>query len=362
MSFLKRFFVISPVFFILFAVGCDEDNGVEPPAPPPQITVLARYSKNIDPTKGLQNNDVYDILIDSNGKTWFATASGVSRFNGTTSEVVFNQNNGLPNPKCRTLAELDGKLYVGTWGGGIGVYDLTGDTWSELNTDSGLVSNLISGMDVHDGFLYIATNAGVSAYDPDDQLPVDQRWDTYAGDNILGDYVSSVEVASTPRGREQWFGPTGDDVPNGDEASRGITVIREGAWIPFHYTTLNSGLPEPRINDIFYDSDTDVFWIALRQKGLAAVDVSGSSWTIYTTGDGLPSDLVYSVTKIGDTIWVGTQNGLAKQLAGGTFRAYGRSGGLPADRVRVVQTDSQDRLWLGFVAGGGALVNPASTQ
>jgi hypothetical protein len=139
-------------------------------------------------------------------------------------------------------------------------------------------------------------------------------------------------------------------------------VIREGSWITNHYTTLNSDLPEPRINDIFYDEDQDLFWIAMREKGLAAVDVSGSNWTVYSTGDGLPSDLVFSVTKIGETIWVGTQNGLARQLSDGTFRAYARSGGLPADRVRVVRTDSQDRLWLGFVAGGAALVSPGSAQ
>ncbi len=357
MSFLKRFIYISPVFFLLFTFGCDEDNGVQPPPPPPQIPVLAKYAKNVDPTKGLQSNDVYDVFVDSNGKTWFATSFGVSRFDGTTSEAVYNQNNGLPNPKCRSIAELGGRLYVATWGGGVGIYDMNGDFWTKLNTDSGLTNNLVADIDVYNNQVYFATNGGVAIYTHNKQLPVRQRWVKYTGDNILGSFVSCVEADSTPRGVEKWYGPTGDDVAVGRESTRGITVIRETSWLPIHYTITNSDLPEPRINDIFYDAEMDEFWVATKRKGLAKVDVSGSSWTIYTTGDGLPADLVYSVTKVAGEIWVGTQNGLAKQLSNGRFKAYGQSSGLPGDRVRVVYTDPQNRLWLGFVQAGAALVD-----
>jgi ligand-binding sensor domain-containing protein len=315
-----------------------------------------------NPTKGLQDNDIFDILVDSSGRTWFATGAGVARFNGTVADTAFDQNTGLTNPKCRALAEYNGKLWVATWGGGIGMCDLATDVWGFLNEELGLASDLVSDIDVYDDLLYFATNGGVNTYDDDDQLPMAQRWSLYSGDHVLGNFVSAVEVDVTPRGIERWYGPIGDDIARGDEEGRGIAVIRQSFPQPIHYTSSNSGIPEPRINDIFYDSAKDEFWIGFETKGLAKVDVSGSTWTIYTVGDGLPSELVHSITKVGDVIWVGTQNGIARQLPSGAFRGYGRAGGLPADRARVVYADSEGRLWVGFMEGGAALVDPASAE
>ncbi len=189
---------------------------------------------------------------------------------------------------------------------------------------------------------------------------MNQRWDSFR-DFILGNLVSAVEADATPRGTEAWYGPTGDDVEVGKEDERGI-VVQRGSFPPIRFTIVNSGLPEPKVNDIYYDSVNDEFWVALETKGLAKVDVSGSTWTLYTTGDGLPSDIVHSVTQVGDVIWVGTQNGIARQLSSGSFRGYGRAGGLPADRARVVFGDSQNRLWIGFMDGGAAQVDPTSAE
>jgi ligand-binding sensor domain-containing protein len=63
-------------------------------------------------------------------------------------------------------------------------------------------------------------------------------------------------------------------------------------------------------------------------------------------------------------LWVGTQNGVARQVSEGAFRGYGHSGGLPSDRVRKLYVDpnNSDRLYLGMIDGGGALVIPSTAE
>jgi hypothetical protein len=137
----------------------------------------------------------------------------------------------------------------------------------------------------------------------------------------------------------------------------------EVKWSKFNYlTTESSDLPEPNVNDILYDSATDLFWLALSTRGLATIDVSNSKWRFYTANDGLPSNVIYSIALVDGVVWVATQNGLARQLSDGTFRGYDRGAGLPAERVRKVYSDDPSRLWLSFVQAGAARVVPSSAE
>jgi ligand-binding sensor domain-containing protein len=355
---------------IFAAIGCEDDPNPEAPAPAPQISVRTHFTRNPNPADtvtGLQHNDSYDVLVDVQGRTWIATQAGVSRFIGTAGDGVFNERTTLPNPKCRALLEFNGKIWVATSGGGAGVYDIGGDMWSILDTDSGMINNNVNSIAGHPNgtTVYFATSNGASIYRDLPEVPMNERWRAFRpSQGLLDPVVSVIEIAVTAtRGREIWYGPRFEEMlePD-DEGDHGITVQRQGLSQPIKYTLLNSGLLEPNVNDIFYDADTDLFWIAFATKGLAFVDVDGSSWIYLNQQDGLPSNVVYSVTKVGDDIWVGTQAGVARMLPDGTFRGYARSGGLPADRVRRVYSDDPDNLWCAFVEGGTALLDPESAQ
>jgi hypothetical protein len=506
-------------------------------------------------------------LVTSTGSLWIGNQGGVAVYSNPDVNVrtaAFNETNGLTNPKVRCLAEHNGKIYVGTWGGGISVYDIAGDSWTALRASAnGLVNDQISDIKIHDDKLYISTIGGVAAYDP-----VANTWERYtksATASVTGDlldaYVSCLEVADTPRGTEYWYCPrweTGIDA--GKEGEHGITVARndfnvtpvtvrlqalqdntlyedvdgalsngagtkffagmsstnkrrrglikfdiasagiptgatiksatlrmsvvtgstakvnvslypalaewgegtslapgdetaggasttgDATWIHTfyptstwqvaggdyspnssgaiivdtpkrvtysgkpgmladvtnwlrnpssnhgwfivsdgemktfasrdnatlslrpeleityqeftYYTVLNSAIPGPNINDIFYDSAANLFWVATATNGICSIDVTNARWANYTLENNLPSNVVYSLTPLGGSLWVGTQNGLARESSPGMFQWYNRGGGLQADRVRVVYTDDGQRLWLGFIDGGAARVDP----
>lgn len=359
---LKRAFALLSLALVPLVPACSDTTSPKPPPPPPQIKTVASYTYKIENKQlvGLADNDVYAMLVTSGQQLWAGGTAGVAVFpslSTTKSSEIYNELNGLPNPNVSALAEYENKIYVGTWGGGIGIYDEGASTWSSRTTDnSDVLDDRISAIKISpsEGLVYFGTNNGVSIYDP--------ATDAFTSFTDLGPdlVVSSVEVRLDGSTVERWYGPRYESVDPSDPSVHGITVSRGNNV--YRFTTENSPLPEPRVNDIYYDSVRDEFWVSFNTAGIAEVSVVNKTWTFHTTVNGLPSNTVYSVTGANGEIWAGTQDGLARLKGTGKWQPYGRSGGLQADRVRVVYSDDGSRLWLAFVESGAARVDPSSAQ
>lgn len=371
MSSFHRLFALGLTAAAVAVAACDETTTPPPPDPPPQIGVKMTFKRNgnlpQDTTTGLQSNDAYDVIVDSRDRTWITTQEGLSRFIGSNGDGTWNENNVLPNPKCRALLEHNDKIWVGTWGGGAAAYDMTADVWFKLSVDSGLVNNLVGDFDAMGDSIYIATNNGVSIYTDIDTLAMQDRWYTYPLANleggvngILTPVVSAVKIINTiSRGMEVWIAPRMQTlIEPGKEHEHGITIYRAGQPQPFYYTTVNSDLAEPNVTDLIYDPDADLIWMSFASSGVASLDVDARTWTYYGMKHGLPSNVVYSVTKVGDVMWVGTQGGVARMNSDGSWQGYGRSGGLPGDRVRRVYSNDPTELWVCLIGEGAALLDP----
>jgi hypothetical protein len=79
--------------------ACNKENGV---APPPLGVQLNFHTYTED--SGLPSNDVFDVLVDSQGRTWFATDMGVGMLENNNM-TVFNQSDGLVHPNTRAVVE-----------------------------------------------------------------------------------------------------------------------------------------------------------------------------------------------------------------------------------------------------------------
>lgn len=347
---------------LIAAVACEEEATAPPPPPdPPQVTTVKSWTRS----QGLPSNDVYDILVTSEGELWIGTQAGIAVYPGISASApdrVVNELNGLPNPKVRKMTEYNGVIYVATWGGGIGLFDMTADTWTFKNTANGLragnVADIVASQS--EDRVYCATTNGVSIYNP-----VAGTFASFIPPNLLDAVVSAIDLRVVGGGVvERWYGPRWETVipPGAEEAKHGITVSR-GASTVIHYTLANSGCAEARVNDLFFDTDADsICWVTFTTSGIARVDPNASTWTYYTGQQGLPSSQVYTVTRAAGTLWAGTQGGLAKLKGDGRWQGYDSGGGLQADRVRRVYSDDGQRLFLGFIDGGAARVDPASAQ
>ena len=181
----------------LIAAACEEDTTVTPPAAPPQITHGPWYTKTFNSAgiqTGLQNNDVFDMLVRTDNTVWIANEGGVAVYpdlNTTTRSVGYNELNGMSNPKARRIIEYNNQLWVATWGGGVNLYDIASDTWSAFRTTGrGLTNDQVADIALHNGLLFFATNDGVSIYNP--ATDTWQRFQEAQG--LMVPFVSSVEV------------------------------------------------------------------------------------------------------------------------------------------------------------------------
>lgn len=73
------------------------------------------------------DNRVNGVAVDGVGNKWFATYSGVSRFDGS-SWISYTVADGLANPEVNSVAIAgDGDAWFGTQGG---VSEFDGSVWT----------------------------------------------------------------------------------------------------------------------------------------------------------------------------------------------------------------------------------------
>lgn len=336
MNTLKNMGIMGFLLLTVLLAACDEET-VAPPPLPPQIS-LEIYNF---PT--LPDNDVFDILVDGRDRIWFCTQNGVAMKDGNTVQI-FQQAQGLPNPKTRAVVEYNDKIWVGTWGSGLAVWN--GTRWTNISTTDGLLNGLVFDLGVYDESLWICTVNGVSQYTDNPDIPMNNRW-VNQSNKVQNRQVSSIEIAEqTARGDEIWFG----------QKIAWLSVWRPTTFQGVHFNPTTSGIPGTGVNDIAYNPVDGMFWIAFATEGLASVDLENRTWRHYTTEDGLPSNIVHSVAvDQNGVVWAGTQLGVGKQSGSG-FIGYIEASGLPEGRVRKVYVDPYNRVWLGFMSGGAARV------
>lgn len=353
---LKKLSYAVLISALAWTFGCNDDPSRPPaPAPPPQLPlVVFNASPSTPASRRLPDNEVFDIFEDSQGRIWFSTDAGVAMKDGSADIVVFDDFAGIPNRKCRNVTELNGKIWVGTWGGGVASYDGT-LPWVALPiANNRIVDGQVFDLAADDSSIWAGTVAGLSQYIDDPTRPEFQRFKQYTNrlGSDPGDLVISAVVPhdSPTRGPEVWVAKRG--IPS--QPGGGISVIK----FPFgatHFRPDNTAIPGRELSDLVYDTTRGVFWATFPNDGLAWVDVDSSVWKRFTTAEGFMSDVMYSVAvKSNGDVWVGSAKGVTRMAANGNITNFPRGSGLPDARVRVVYVDSQDRVWLAFVGAGAA--------
>lgn len=368
MDTLRRFRGLAFALLAVWLWGCDEETTVQPPPQPPQIT-LQRIT-------GMANDDVFDVFVDSQSRLWVSTEAGVYMFPSSqgpfpdpadaTKVKWFTDRDGIPNLRCRGVNELNGKVFVGTWGGGIGIYS-DGPRWEAVRPADGLLNGRVFELAPDDTSMWLATVDGVGQYldngAPDVRDRLVDRTDIFGAGKF-----SSITVVTGVGGNsdsgEVWVSvEIGEDV--GVPVPGGIKFLGLPGAVFQSFQRETSGIPSDDVAEVVYDPTRNLVWSAHPGNGVATVDLGARTWRTYTTGDGLVSDLAGSVAvnRLGTqwpagTVWIATQAGLTKMEPGGNMVNYAWGSGLPTLRVRRVVVDRNDDVWLCLVDRGAAKVVP----
>lgn len=321
------------------------------------------------------NHTVKDLIIDDK-IGWVGTTGGVVRFGLNSGEFkFFNNKNGLLSDGVLFVGKIDGKIWVGTYGGGLSIFD--GNKWKNYNVPNGLADAFVYDIvKMQDGSLWIATWSGANHVVGDlDDL---DSWEIYTVENTKGglpdDWVyglvedkrdGSIWMA-TEKGLAHFDGKMWKNWDHKDGQGAPYELVKSEIDLKLdpsgeseHHAntsvTMNMGNP----SNIYYnpnyivslDMDSDgKLWVGTWGGGLSVME-NGKYIKTYTTHDGLPGNYI-SVAKEGPhgNIWIGTNKGLS-MFDGKVFKNYNVSDGLVNDNVFSLAFDKEDSIWVGSYRG-----------
>lgn len=315
---------------------------------------------------------------------WVGTSAGVIRHNTETREhqLYSTQNSALLSDGVLSLDKLRGRLWVGTYGGGLSIYD--GKAWASYNIPEGLADPFVYAVaEDRDGDIWIATWSGANRV-VGGKLDDPEAWETHTVDSTQGglpnDWVYSIEAA--PNG-VLWFATEGG-LARYDGGRWRHWNHEDGLGAPYarveqHLETVepgqvsrHHGWQENEAGDqgsggkarsrIAYNPDYIVAML-LDSKGRVLCGTWGGGLSIledgkfktYTAADGLAGNYVTALGEAPDgTIWVGTSTGLTR-VGGGSLRKrfvnYTHADGLYGDFVFSLAFDAHGALWVGGIGG-----------
>lgn len=242
--------------------------------------------------------------------------------------AYLNMEQGLNNDFIRCLAkDSRGRLWMGTWQGGISVWDGAG--LMHFTTEEGLSDNVIRClMKSRDGKIWIGTGqGGLNMWDG-------AGFTHFTTTEGLSD--NHVKALLEDRNGNIWIG-----------TGKGLCVW-DGKG--FYYYNTENGLSNNNVNSLMESRDGRI-WIGTGGGGINVWD--GKGFIHYTEEEGLCSNGVRSLLESGDgRIWIGTQNQGACVWDGQGFAHYTTEEGLSGGQVWSLAKGKDGEVYLGIVGGG----------
>jgi len=280
------------------------------------------------------NRNVKDILSEDD-KVWVGTSGGVIRYSTKTDEYkLFDTRAGLLSNGVFHLSRLDGKLAVGTYGGGLSLLDEATGKWETFNIPDGLGDAFVYDvLKAKNGDVWIATWSGVNRI-KGGNLKDRTQWELHTVASTKGGLPNDW-VYGLAEGKDGivWLATEG-----------GLARWVEGKWDNWNHAK-GQGAPYDLVKDdlAFKNDPSKVSSHHARQKqemGLQGID------TAYN-----PNYIVSLVAAKDGTVWAGTWGGGLAHFDGKQFRNYTVKDGLPGNHVFMLHQSKDGDLYVGTNAG-----------
>jgi ligand-binding sensor domain-containing protein len=322
------------------------------------------------------NRNVKSLYVD--GKTvWIGTSGGVVRYDTTTDAYkMFDSKSGLLSNGVFHVNKLNGRIVVGTYGGGMSMYDAATEKWQNYNIPQGLGDPFVYGvMKTKSGDVWVATWSGANRV-RGGAIDDPSKWQVFTVENTKGGLPNDwVYGLAEGKNGEIWFATEGGlaRYKNGqwqnwnhskglgapfEKVKNEITFKNDPAKYSSHHAKQKAEMGLQGVDNTSYNPnyiiamavDRDgAVWCGTWGGGLSRFD--GSKWKTYTMADGLPGDHVFMI-KIDakGQMWVGTNNGLAR-FNDGKFSVLTTADGLFSNYVFSMATGDDGSLWVGSFGG-----------
>lgn len=353
---------------------------------------------------GLAQSQVRDMTQTKDGFIWVATVGGLSRFDGFKF-LNYNKSNGLLSNGVYALHEKDSVLWAACSGGLVAI---SGDSISQFQFDSSLHNVLIFDITSFEGDdrLFLATNGrGLLVFEDGKVTQVikgtkDQnfirslcavednlllgtkdgllRWSEQGLEPMISDIsvwsirLNSGSIWISTNDKGIWHKKVSEaewstiNIKNGGLSSnhaRDLAFDTLGnCWIIGKHQLAVYHIPSEKVNQVT-PIDEDVWnnlrhvlcdkegniWIGTDGTGIAKF--TGNAFEIYTTDDGLSSDLVMDISEHSDgSLWFATYGDGAMRLKDGTWSNFRVADNLNNNTVWCL-LDRPNEVWIGTSDG-----------
>jgi len=357
-------------------------------APAPTGDAPRAGKVGVDPTEKFThfrvgNKNVKKIYVDD-GVVWVGTSGGVIRYNTRTDEFkLFDNKDGLLSNGMFYVGRIQGKITVGTYGGGLSMLDEKTGAWETYNIPEGLGDAFVYDvLELANGDVWVATWSGLNRV-RGGKFKDPEAWELYTVENTDGGLPNDwVYGLAAGKNGEVWLATEGGVArfDNGkwdnwnhakgigasyDKVKDDITFKNDPAKESLHHAQqkremglqdVDQAYNPNYIISLVVDADGTV-WAGTWGGGLTHFD--GTKWSNLTTADGLPGNHVFMLHRDArDRIWIGTNNGLAVKEGNG-YRVLRVADGLFNNTVFSMASTPDGGLWIGSY-GGVAHIRPAT--
>jgi len=293
---------------------------------------LELYKHTVYTSKeGLPQNSIFSIVQTPDGFIWLTTNAGIARFDGVDFDV-FNLENtpGLISDNSEfLLVDRRGVLWIGTYQGGIMWYK-NGIFEEKYTQIDGLVSNnikvILESLDDSSSF-WIGTVNGLNRLESRKIITV--PFPGTARSHIV------QALAEDPRG-QLWVG-----------TNEGLLEVTKNQD---QYIMKQAGFKGVEITDLVFDREGRL-WVGTNGNGV--IRVQGDSRTIFTTGNGLSSNLIGTLYMDEDgALWIGTKEAGLNRLKDNQISGFNTGDGLSHNYVLSLFKDREGNIWIGTNGGG----------
>ncbi len=373
-----------PRDYILNAMSLGQNNDLWIAGQYPGGYAVCRYPAAHLPDSGSPAFNLFNIptgvaatelSVDMDGRIWFAVngrgtnSGGLSAFevrddNATNTSTVrasdFNWQNApiggaTPLPgvgwesTIRTVSAVGEKVYAGR---GNNLFSLA-QRWQQLDQTNNMRNRAVKKVWTARGRLFATTNTTLHVLAPDGIT-----WEngTTALNDLVSDDNGKLWVAHA--GGASWWAPNNNwqTVPNlglaepvyalaKDSRNRMWLGLSNGVGL-YDRNRFVARLTPPTgaisVTKLFADTNGNVW--AGTSNGLARLNAGDSSWTLFTTAQGLQSNVITDITQRGDrTLFVSSASGIATLAPGATSFTplAGSTTSWP------LATDEMGRIWAG---------------
>lgn len=310
---------------------------------------------------GLPGRNIHAMLQDSRGYMWFGTSDGLCRFDGysfTTYQSNPSDSSSLSfNAVFCLMEDQQGRLWVGTGGGGINVYDWKTERFFTLKHQAGKKGSLSNDyvldlLQDKEGRIWAATNEGLNVLG---QAEPPYTWRTYHRipgneQSLLAEEITALETDSAGR---LWIGYS--------KAGLSCLELTNSRFTHFRYQQQGAGiLSSNLVKDLLIDSRQQL-WVAT-YRGLSRIrKLPSGEWehrAFNRQTHGLSSMRLRCLAMdYRGNIWAGSFNGGLMRMANDSllmsFRHQpGLPQGLASNKISALYQDRQGILWVGVESRG----------